>query len=311
MSSEGPERDRLEPETSPGGSLHDRGAEAPVHVPVMPREVTDFLAPAAGAGPVVDGTAGAGGHAAALLDARPDARLILLDRDPDAVILLRDRFSKSPQVTVLHAAYDRLPELASGAAPEGAAGGLFDLGLSSLQLDSAGRGFSHRLDGPLDMRFDGTAGETASDLLNRLGERELADLIYELGEERGSRRIARSIVAARPLSSTGELARAIRRAARGNPVKVLSRVFQALRIAVNDELGHLERLLSGMHLWTAPGARVAFITFHSLEDRLVKRHFIDSPHFRPAEPFWVVPSEEERRENRRSGPARLRMGLRS
>jgi 16S rRNA (cytosine1402-N4)-methyltransferase len=182
--------------------------------------------------------------------------------------------------------------------------------MSTDQLEDDARGFSYRRPGPLDMRFDTDSGRTAADLVNGLPEKELADLIYRLGGERRSRRIARRIVQRRPIEGTIELAKAVSSAVRGYRPSVLSRVFQALRIAVNDEMGQLERLLESMADWMAPGCRVGVITFHSLEDRKVKHFFRDSDSFRPGEPAWTGPSRRERESNVRSRSAKLRRGVR-
>lgn len=277
------------------------------HLPVMVAEVTAFLR-TAGPGLIVDGTAGGGGHLRALMDAFPDARFIAVDRDQDAL----DRLpAPSERLVVKASSYSALDVIVEESGFGAADAALFDLGLSSIQLDDPSRGFSHRLDGPLDMRFSRQEGmPDAAELLNSLPEKELADIIFRYGEEGRSRVLARSIAAARPLETTGDLVSAVGRAIRGNPARALSKLFQALRIAVNDELGELSRLLDGMHRWIRPGGVAAILTFHSLEDRMVKRFFIDSGVFEHADPPWEVPSREEARANPRARSARLRRGVR-
>jgi 16S rRNA (cytosine1402-N4)-methyltransferase len=249
------------------------------HRPVLLAEAVAALRPRAG-GRYLDGTFGGGGHAAALLAASaPDGRVLALDRDPAAVARGQALAAASGGRLVVRQA--NFADLAAVATAEGVApldGILLDLGVSSFQLDEAARGFSFQAEGPLDMRLDPTSGRPASALVNELPERELADLIFQYGEERASRRIARAIVQARaraPLRTTGDLARAIA-AAVGRPPGGLhpaTRTFQALRIAVNDELGALERALAGALTVLAPGGRLVVISFHSLEDRIVKQFF--------------------------------------
>lgn len=247
----------------------------PTHVPVMPAEVLEALAPGRG-GLFVDGTVGLGGHAAAILQAGA-ARLIGIDRDRDALDLARQRLAEwDERVTLLHGDYRRLDTLLDAEGVAAADGILIDLGLSSFQLEAEGRGFSFQRDEPLDMRMDRTQGPTAAELLAALDERELADLIFGLGEERYSRRIARAIVAAReeaPIVTTGRLADIVRRAV---PRKGYSRIdpatrtFQALRIRVNGELDGLDAFIETACARLAGGGRLAVIAFHSLEDRVVK-----------------------------------------
>jgi 16S rRNA (cytosine1402-N4)-methyltransferase len=281
----------------------------PGHVPVMPREIIGFLA-LAGPGTVIDGTAGGGGHTDLLSLAFPQRRILAFERDPAAAASLVERFSSRTNVDIVNSSYTAIPdEVSRGSLPPVSAA-LFDFGLSSIQLDSPERGFSHRIQGPLDMRFDQTSGLPAWKMLERMPEKTIADVIYRYGEEGRSRAIARKITEAMPVKTTEDLAAAVKAAVRGNPVKPLSRVFQAFRIMVNDELGHLERLLQEMHLWTAPGCRIAMITFHSLEDRLVKLHLRDGDHFSPYDPPWMVPERAEIRQNPRARSARLRLGVR-
>jgi 16S rRNA (cytosine1402-N4)-methyltransferase len=271
----------------------------------MVQAVTGFLEQSPG-GLIVDGTAGGGGHLRALRAACPARPLMAFERDPDRAEALAEEFSGDPLTMVHRGSYVCIPGLLDGPA----SGALFDLGLSSLQLDDPARGFSYRMDGPLDMRFDTSSGDPLSVILESMDEAEVADVIYRLGQEGRSRRIAREIRRAMPVRTSLELRAAVVRAVAGNPVKALSRVFQAFRIMVNDEMGHLERLLSELHSWLVPMARVAFITFHSLEDRAVKLLLRDSAFFRETDPPWAVPSREETRENPRARSARLRTGVR-
>lgn len=275
------------------------------HVPIMVHRVTGFLRQSPD-GVIVDGTAGGGGHLGALLDCCPGRPLVAFERDPVFALALREKYSRDSAVKVHNRSYSDIPDLLDSPA----AGALFDLGLSSFQLDDPSRGFSHRTDGPLDMRFDTSLGRPVHELLRSMGEAEIADVIYRFGQEGRSRRIAREIRKAMPVVTCFELREAVLKAVGGNPVKPLSRVFQAFRIFVNDELGHLETLLTGLHRWLAPEARVAFITFHSLEDRAVKLLFRDSPEFRETDPPWQLPSPQEIRENPRARSARLRTAVR-
>jgi 16S rRNA (cytosine1402-N4)-methyltransferase len=244
-----------------------------MHKPVLLKSVINILQPGPG-GIYLDGTVGAGGHAAAILDASaPDGRLWGLDRDEAALQLAARNLARfGERVHLLHANFDRLGAMRLPPVD----GLLLDLGVSSMQLAQPERGFSFQADGPLDMRLDQTAGRPAADLVNKLPEAELADLIYRYGEERHSRRIARAIVRARPLESTLELAELVARAmpprARPGKIHPATRTFQALRIATNDELGALERALPQAVKALRPGGRLAVITFHSLEDRIVKHY---------------------------------------
>ena len=258
------------------------------HQPVMATEVVDLFA-AVPPGLVVDATLGGGGHAAALLDALPDVRLLGIDRDPaaleaagavlapygDRAILRRSRFDDLGAVVRQVQA-----ELATSDGQPGLSGVLFDLGVSSPQLDMAERGFSYRRDAPLDMRMDPTSGRTAADVVNQFGEDELVALFVDNGEGRFARRIARALVAARPLTTTGELADVVRNAipaatrrTGGHPAR---RVFQAIRIAVNEELEQLDRALGDALSLLQPGGRCVVISYHSGEDRLVKSTFVQA-----------------------------------
>lgn len=260
----------------------------------------------------VDGTVGLGGHAAAILRASaPNGRLLGLDRDSETLARARETLAPFAERARLEQADFREIEERSG---EPADGILLDLGVSSAQLDDPGRGFSFQADGPLDMRMDRGGGETAADLVNRLPEKTLADLIFRYGEERASRRIARGIVRAReraPLRSTAELAEIVRRASprRRRPGHdPATRTFQALRIRVNRELEGLERAVEKAASCLAPRGRLAVIAFHSLEDRAVKTTF----RALAGEGFSLVtrkplrPSTEEVRRNPRARSARLR-----
>ncbi|MCK5065507.1 MAG: 16S rRNA (cytosine(1402)-N(4))-methyltransferase RsmH [Candidatus Fermentibacteraceae bacterium] len=291
-------------------SGHIRKDETGTHVPVLLDSVVSFFSGGITEGLLVDGTAGAGGHLAAIAEVLPKMSLLGVDRDPVAISILRSRFNQDSGITVRQASYTEIPAIMNEIGFTYASGALFDLGLSSIQLDDSSRGFSYRSDGPLDMRFNGSSGATADELLNRCSEREIADIIYNYGEEGRSRRIAKAIVRERPVHSTQELASIISGSVRGNPVKILSRVFQALRIAVNRELEQLDDLLENLHTWTESGARIAFITFHSLEDRKIKLLFRDSGYYSQFSPVWIVADENERRENPRARSARLRMGIR-
>ncbi len=247
------------------------------HVPVLLSEVLNGLAVRPGAD-YIDATLGGGGHAAAILNETRSGRLLALDRDADA--LRRARRALAPnarRATLVHASFTELAEVADSHGFRPCDGILFDLGLSSDQLSDASRGFSFQLDGPLDMRFDTSIETSAADLVNELEEPELADLLFRYGEERRSRRIARAIVANRPILTTHELAAVVtsalgRRAARIHPA---TRTFQALRIAVNDEIAGLQAALPQAIDLLAPGGRLAVISFHSIEDRVVKRLFRD------------------------------------
>jgi 16S rRNA (cytosine1402-N4)-methyltransferase len=227
----------------------------------------------------MDGTIGAGGHAEAILQASsPDGRLLGLDADPAALRLARERLA--PYLGRFHLENASFTRLAAVAHTHGFApvdGILLDLGLSSMQLTASERGFSFQSEGPLDMRFDPRSPTTAADLVNRLPQEELADVLYQYGEERRSRAIARAIVAARPLHTTQELAGVVARAAGGrdrSKIHPATRTFQALRIAVNDELEALRETLPQAVSLLAPGGRLAVISFHSLEDRIVKNFFL-------------------------------------
>jgi 16S rRNA (cytosine1402-N4)-methyltransferase len=244
------------------------------HVPVLLKEVVDALQPRDG-GRYVDGTFGAGGYTTAMLD-RADCQVIAIDRDPDAVgagRALAERYA--PRLRLIEGRFGDMAELLSAEGVDDVDGVALDLGVSSMQFDQAERGFSFRSSGPLDMRMEKN-GQSAADLVNEADEAELADIIFRYGEERRSRRVARAIVEARKtkrIETTGELAEIVRHAVgpqgrdESDPA---TRTFQALRIAVNDELGELERGLAAAEQVLAPGGRLAVVSFHSLEDRAVK-----------------------------------------
>ncbi len=253
-------------------------AETTRHEPVLLAEVLQDLAPRSG-GRYLDATLGGGGHARAILEASaPEGRLLGLDRDPAA--LERARLTLAdlmPRLRLRQSGFDHLADIANEEGFERFEGVLFDLGISSDQLDDPERGLSFLRDGPLDMRLDPGLPRSAADLVNELEAAELADLIYRYGEEPASRRIAAAIVSARPLGRTRELAEVIERAVgsrrpRGRrAIHPATRSFQALRIAVNDELGQIERALEQAIDRLSIGGRLAVISFHSLEDRIVKR----------------------------------------
>ncbi len=280
------------------------------HVPVMADEVVEFFAGGLNEGLLVDGTSGEGGHLELLSRALPGMTFLAIDRDPASITNLRSRFRNNPDVIVRQGSYTEIPEIINELGLGQASAALFDLGLSSIQLDDPLRGFSYRSDGPLDMRFDDSSGSTAAELLNRRSEKEIADIIYIYGEEGRSRRIAKAIVRNRPVNTTLELVEIINGSVRRNSNKILSRVFQALRIAVNRELDELDGMIDELESWTVVGARIAFITFHSLEDRKIKLLFRDTPRYQQHSPLWVVPGEDELQRNSRARSARLRMGIR-
>lgn len=246
------------------------------HLPVLYQEIIHALQPAS-PGLYIDGTVGAGGHAWGILQASsPEGRLLGLDLDPQALALASQRLSSFGDRAILRlASYTTLAEQAHELGWSGVQGIVLDLGVSSMQIDTPERGFSFQAEGPLDMRFNPTAPVTAADLVNQLPEQELADIIWRYGEERLSRRIARAIVQSRPLSTTRQLAEIVAKAVGGHPGRIhpATRTFQALRIAVNQELETLEETLPKAVATLAPGGRLAIISFHSLEDRIVKQFF--------------------------------------
>jgi 16S rRNA (cytosine1402-N4)-methyltransferase len=286
-----------------------------MHEPVMVDEVLEQLSPARG-GVFVDCTVGLGGHARALLQAGA-TRLVGLDRDQAALARAAVTLQEfGDRVDLVHADYRGLVDVLGARGIDGVDGLLADLGVSSLQLDEAGRGFSFRRDEPLDMRMDRSSGMTAAEALAGVDEQTLADVIYRYGEERYSRRIARAIVAARgrePLATTGRLAEVVRRAVprRGfSRIDPATRTFQALRIWVNGELEGLDAFLTAAAGRLRPGGRMAIISFHSLEDRVVKHTFRDLQQrgegvtVRTRRP--LVPTPEEIERNPRARSAKLR-----
>jgi 16S rRNA (cytosine1402-N4)-methyltransferase len=303
------------------------------HLPALSKESIELLQPRPG-GVFVDATLGGGGHARLLAEAiRPGGRLLGVDRDPAAI----DRTAfllESPEVEVVlvQGDFGDLDRLAPAAGFEAVDGVLFDLGVSSYQLDQPERGFSFRRPGPLDMRMDPAAPVTAERLLNRIDRRALARTIRELGEERWADRIAEFIVRRRPLRTTADLVAAVEaavpRGAWPKDIHVATRTFQAIRMAVNDELGSLERGLKAATTLLKPGGRMAAISFHSLEDRLVKAHVAAESKdctcppqqpvctcahrasLRPITKRPVTLSEEEVRSNPRARSARLRVAER-
>jgi 16S rRNA (cytosine1402-N4)-methyltransferase len=249
-----------------------------LHEPVLVAETLALLEPARG-GLFVDCTIGLGGHSRALLEAGAD-RVLGLDRDPDALRLAAVELAPfGDRFELVHADYRDLPQVLDARGIHGIAGALADLGVSSMQLDSPGRGFSFQRDEPLDMRMDRSRGATAAERLADVGEEDLANVIFQFGEERYSRRIARAIVRARelaPIETTGQLAQIVRRAIPGRGhqrIDPATRTFQALRIWVNRELEGLDAFLQAAARRLLSGARLAVIAFHSLEDRIVKHTF--------------------------------------
>jgi 16S rRNA (cytosine1402-N4)-methyltransferase len=285
---------------------------------VLVREALDFIS-VRPEGTYIDATLGAGGHAEEILKHLGSGRLLGLDRDPRALEVARARLAGfSEKLTMQHGNFAEIDALhaASGLPP--ADGVLADLGLSSLQLDDASRGFSFNLPGPLDMRMDPHSEKTAADLANQTGEWDLANLIYKLGEERHSRRIARAIVKARPYRLTTELAQVVTRAipsrAGLHQIHPATRTFMALRLAVNGELENLEQFLDRVLLVLRPGGRVVILSFHSLEDRLVKHAFQRWQREGRARILTrkvVRPTQEEVRVNPRARSAKLRAAEKS
>lgn len=284
---------------------------SPLHIPVLPLEVLTWLDPQPGQ-IVVDATVGGGGHAWRIAQRlAPNGLLIGIDQDEAMLDRARAVLKSAPvPVTLVHGNFSQLRRLLDEVKVERVDGVLADLGFASDQLADPGRGLSFQSEGPLDMRLDPSRGEPASRLVNRLSERELADIFWRYGEERFSRRVARRIVEARrrqPIMTTTQLAELVRRCVprgRGG-IDPATRVFQALRIAVNDELGALEQLLRQLPECLKPGGRAVIISFHSLEDRLVKNAFRSGP--------WevltrkpVTASEAEITTNPRSRSAKLR-----
>ena len=292
----------------------ERGGHGAVgHVPVLLKEAIDFLAVQRG-GTYLDATVGLGGHSCEIAKRLgAPGHLIGFDKDPAALerarASLRAFGDEQPQVTLLHASF---AEVGERVAPASLDGMMADLGVSSLQLEDAGRGFSFQAEGPLDMRMNPMSGETAEQVVNHIDERELADVIYEFGEERRSRRIARAIVRSRPIRTTTQLVEVVSAAARSmkhERIHPATRTFQALRIFVNRELDDLKALMEAAPRVLKPGGRLVVISFHSLEDRIVKdalREGAKGTYFRVLTKKPVTASEEEIDRNPRSRSAKMR-----
>jgi 16S rRNA (cytosine1402-N4)-methyltransferase len=297
------------------------------HEPVLYEEIIHALQPRS-PGLYIDGTVGAGGHAGGILEAcSPSGRLLGLDVDPDAIALAGERLAGyGDRVKLMQASYDSVLDAMHECGWQAADGMLLDLGVSSMQLDTERRGFSFQSEAPLDMRFDPGTGMTAADLVNTAEEGELADLLFKFGEEPRARRIARMIVEERPIRTTTELVSLVKRAYRERQrVHPATRTFQALRIAVNQELACLERALPQALMALRSGGRLAIISFHSLEDRIVKQFFREQGKDRINPPYIkefeferkaslrevnrkpIVPGEAEVRTNPRARSARLRV----
>jgi 16S rRNA (cytosine1402-N4)-methyltransferase len=305
----------------PGGAQGRDGMNRPQHVPVLLEAAMEYLNVRPG-GVIVDATLGLAGHSAAIAKRLGGkGKLICFDRDPEAMAAAKVRMAEvaaelnaegreeMPEVVYIAKAFS---EAVNEIKPGSLDGLLADFGVSSLQLDEAHRGFSFRTDGPLDMRMDTRSGETAEQVVNQEDENELANLIYEFGEERRSRRIARAIVRARPITTTAELARIVAAEAppmKGDKIHPATRTFQALRIRVNNELGEIKSLLKSAGSLLKPGGRLVLISFHSLEDRLVKDAFREAgrnKEFVVLTKKPVVAEEQEQLRNPRSRSAKLR-----
>lgn len=307
---------------------------AQTHVPVLYHEVLEALNPQSG-GRYLDGTLGMGGHSWGILTAAsPDGALLALDQDPTAIALASQRLTSfAGRWQAIRANFEQMKAVAEAHDFFPLDGILLDLGFSSLQMDDEQRGLSFRADAPLDMRLDPDGPRTAADLINSLNESDLADLLYRYGEEPYSRRIARAMVQDRPFASARALGEMITRVVKGRSrdrIHPATRTFQALRIAVNDELGVIERTLPIAVSLLKPGGRLAVISFHSLEDRLVKTFFHEETqdclcpahvlfcvcghratldrHLTPRKP--IMPSEAEIERNPRARSARLRLAIR-
>ena len=291
--------------------------EEQAHLPVLVDEVTFLLRPRRG-GWVVDGTIGMGGHAERLLDADDGARLLGIDRDPEALHRAGQRLARfAGRMILQHGSFQQLAALAREAGVGEAAAILLDLGLSSYQLEDSGRGFSFQGDEPLDMRFDPTRGRTAAELLDSLSPDELSRVLFEYGEERHARRIARRIAERRrrsPLRTTGDLVAAVKaavpRAAWSARTHVATRTFQAVRMAVNDEAPALTEALPQAAALLGRGGRLGVISFHSGEDRIVKRSFRflkQTGGFAEILPSPIQPGPDEVRGNPRARSAKLRV----
>jgi len=286
-----------------------------VHLPVLPVQVLELLAPQPGQ-TIVDATLGGGGHACLIAEKLgATGHLIALDRDPTALERARIRLQQvtdTPKLTLVHSNFERLRLVLDELKIDKVDAVLADLGFSSDQIESAERGLSFQREGPLDMRLDPTDEQTAGDIIASWSESDLADLFFYLGEERQSRRIARKIVTVRdetPITTTIQLADLVRSCLPRSKTGLdpATRVFQALRIGVNDELGALKRLVEALPKCVKPGGRVAIISFHSLEDRIVKWAFRESATWEILTKKPVEATEEEEVENPRSRSAKLRV----
>jgi 16S rRNA (cytosine1402-N4)-methyltransferase len=298
------------------------------HKPVLYKEIIHALQPRSG-GRYVDGTLGAGGHARGILEAcSPDGLLLGLDVDPQALALARETLAPyEKRIRLVQASHITLAEQLAALKWDAVDGILLDLGASSMQFDNAERGFSFMHDGPLDMRFGPQALMSAEEIINTFEERELADIIYRYGEDRDSRKIAKAIVASRPLHTTREVVAVIEKASprRGDKLHPATQTFQALRIAVNDELAAVEKTLPQAVAALRPGGRCAIISFHSLEDRIVKEYFREQSKDLINPPYEqiyeverkavvelvnkkpILPSVEEIQENPRARSSKLRV----
>ncbi|MHC4339912.1 MAG: 16S rRNA (cytosine(1402)-N(4))-methyltransferase RsmH [Planctomycetota bacterium] len=284
------------------------------HRPVLLAEVMGFLA-GGSARVLLDATVGLGGHAAAFLTGNADGSVIGMDRDLEILELARERLSGfGSRVSLHHSAFSRLGEVLDAEGVPAVDAALFDFGVSSVQLDQGERGFSFRHDAPLDMRMDRSCGETAAELVNRLREPDLGNLIFELGGERSARRVAAAIVAERRrerIETTGRLATIVRRAVRGRGrIDAATRTFQALRMAVNDELGEIEKGLDAAASRLTVDGLLLAIAFHSGEDRIVKHTLRADPRLEVLTKKVVRPTPQELRGNPRARSSRLRVARR-
>ncbi|MBL4904014.1 MAG: 16S rRNA (cytosine(1402)-N(4))-methyltransferase RsmH [Desulfocapsa sp.] len=293
----------------------EQSEAAKIHCPVLPAEVLSFLAPK-NDGIYVDGTLGLGGHTEAILkNSGPHGRVIAFDWDAAAIEKSRERLkSFGDRLTIVRRNFSEIAEGLDEIGIDKVDGILIDIGLSSLQLDMGGRGFSFQRDEPLDMRMDIRREITAASILNKGKEQELADIFYYYGEEKQARRIASYVVKERvlnPFETSGQfadlVARAVPRAFHPKRIHVATRVFQALRIAVNAELENLAGILESGVARLLPGARFCVISFHSLEDRMVKRKFRDNVGLKVLTKKPIVATSAEQKQNRRSRSARLRV----
>lgn len=295
-----------------------RSSEPPARIPHTPVLMAEVLEAFKGVrGVIVDATVGAGGHAAALLEANADIELVAIDRDPTAQALARTKLARfGERVRFARGAFSTLPELLDGLGIDHIDGLLADLGVSSMQLDTPERGMSFRQRGPIDMRMDPDSGRTAEELIVDLDGDDLAELIAKLGDERRARRIARCIKQASEageLETTHDLRRAVVRAVgpqRAGGIDPATRTFQALRMAVNDELGQLQKLIVESAKRMRTGGRLAIISFHSLEDRIAKRMFRELGAFMPLNKKPIVAGESEVDRNPRARSAKLRVAVR-